>query len=570
MDRALQYANDILNGKILANKKMKLACQRFKNELAKQSTKDFPYHYDSDLAERVYKFVELLPTTDGKQLKLELFQCFILGNLYGWRLDSDGSRRFTRTLLSFARKNGKTFLIACIGVVELLMETEPARNRQVLFTANGAKQSHLAFDMMTDQLNSIRGKSKYMRQRVKINKQRVTDLSSNSFAVPLATENKPSIDGYNPSLAVMDEFHESKSTNILNSLKSGQVINPNSLLAIISTAGYNLNSPFKQECDYATDILTGKHQADRYFVVMYGLDDKEEVYNPDMWIKANPLMSNDKIRKTMLEKIKSDLDIAVAQGKVNDVLVKNMNLFTQSREDNYISADDWDKAKSEVVQNDLKNRDVYIGIDLSKTNDLTAVSWLVPIGDSKFYCGSHSFVGTKYGLDSKIKRDGIDYVSMEQAGECSITRLDSGIIDYDSLVDYVQRLIGKYNFNVKAIAYDPYNAQTIITKFEKLNYPLFEVRQGTKTLNIPTRNFRDLLFDGKIKHDGNKILAYAVNNAIIRVDNNGWQLDKAKNTNKIDPIAALINAYVAGMSYYDNEEEHKAKNEYYETAKNLF
>lgn len=570
MDRTLQYANDILNGKILANKKMKLACQRFKNELAKQSTKDFPYHYDSDLAERVYKFVELLPTTDGKQLKLELFQCFILGNLYGWRLDSDGSRRFTRTLLSFARKNGKTFLIACIGVVELLMETEPARNRQVLFTANGAKQSHLAFDMMTDQLNSIRGKSKYMRQRVKINKQRVTDLNSNSFAVPLATENKPSIDGYNPSLAVMDEFHESKSTNILNSLKSGQVINPNSLLAIISTAGYNLNSPFKQECDYAADILTGKHQADRYFVVMYGLDDKEEVYNPDMWIKANPLMSNDKIRKTMLEKIKSDLDIAVAQGKVNDVLVKNMNLFTQSREDNYISADDWEKAKIKVVQNDLKNRDVYIGIDLSKTNDLTAVSWLVPIGDSKFYCGSHSFVGTKYGLDSKIKRDGIDYVSMEQAGECSITRLDSGIIDYDSLVDYVQRLIGKYNFNVKAIAYDPYNAQTIITKFEKLNYPLFEVRQGTKTLNIPTRNFRDLLFDGKIKHDGNKILAYAVNNAIIRVDNNGWQLDKAKNTNKIDPIAALINAYVAGMNYYDNEEEHKAKNEYYATAENLF
>lgn len=183
MDRALEYADAVLSGKILACKNIKLACQRFKNELAKQSTKDFPYHYDSELAERIYKFVELLPTTAGKPLKLELFQCFILGNLYGWRLDSDDSRRFTRALLSFARKNGKTFLIACIGVVELLMEKEPARNRQILFTANGAKQAHLAFDMMTDQLNAIRGKSKYMRQRVKINKQRVTDLERDRKSV---------------------------------------------------------------------------------------------------------------------------------------------------------------------------------------------------------------------------------------------------------------------------------------------------------------------------------------------------------------------------------------------------
>jgi phage terminase large subunit-like protein len=270
----------------------------------------------------------------------------------------------------------------------------------------------------------------------------------------------------------------------------------------------------------------------------------------------------------MVEKIKSDLDIAVAQGKVNDVLVKNMNMFTQASENSYISADDWERAK--MRRPNLKNRDVYFGIDLSKSNDLTSVSWLIPTGNGSFYCDSHSWVATKYGLDSKIKRDGIDYVSMEKAGECTITRLDSGIIDYDSLVEYVQNLIGKYNWTVKAIAYDPYNAQTVITKFEKLNYPLFEVRQGTKTLNIPTRNFRDLLFDGKIKHNGNKILAYAVNNAVIKVLNNGWQLDKDKNSNRIDPIAALINSYVAAMNYYQDEEEKQAKNEYYEKATNIF
>jgi len=155
--------------------------------------------------------------------------------------------------------------------------------------------------------------------------------------------------------------------------------------------------------------------------------------------------------------------------------------------------------------------------------------------------------------------------SMERAGECSITRLDSGIIDYDEVFEYIQELVGKYNWNVKAIAYDPYNFTALLTKFEKANYPLFEVRQGAITLNIPTRDFRDKLYDGKIKHNGNKILAYAVNNAILKVVNNGWQLDKARNSNRIDPIAALIDSYVAGKDYYQESEDISHANSYYES-----
>ncbi|MDF9444598.1 terminase large subunit, partial [Limosilactobacillus mucosae] len=93
--------------------------------------------------------------------------------------------------------------------------------------------------------------------------------------------------------------------------------------------------------------------------------------------------------------------------------------------------------------------------------------------------------------------------------------------------------------------------------------PMQTVRQGTLTLNIPTRDFQNKVFDGKIKHGNNRILAYAVNNAIVKVDNNGWQLDKARNSNRIDPIAALIDAYVPAMDYYQEKEQNNAKNEYY-------
>ncbi|WP_290033552.1 terminase large subunit [Ligilactobacillus cholophilus] len=556
-NRVQEYADKVLNNEIITCTKVKQACDRFIKDLAKQRTKDFPYYFNEELVNKIFHFVELLPRTDGKPLKLELFQCFILGNLYGWRSVKDDSRRFNRCLLSFARKNGKTFLIAIMGIIELLLEKDPPRGRQVLFTANSSKQAHLAFDMMADQLHLLSGQSKIVRQRVKINKQIIEDRKTNSFAVPLATD-KSSLDGYNPTLGVVDEFHSSKNRDIINVLKSGMVQQPNSLLAIISTAGFNTNSPFKEECDYVSDILSGEEQSDRYFGVIYTLDDKEEVNNPDCWIKANPLLSNNKVRDTMFEQIKSDVEVEMKQENMVNVMVKNMNVFMQAQEDSFISASDWEKGKTK--RPNIKGKDIYIGIDLSKSNDLTAVSWIIPI-NGKFYCDSHSWVGTHYGLESKIKRDGIDYISLEHKGECTITKLDSGVIDYDDVFSYVQRLILENELNVKYICYDPWNFAPLLTKFEKEGYPLFEVRQGTKTMNIPTRDFREKLYNGKIKHYNNKILSYSISNAILKVDNNGVIIDKARNSNRIDPVDALLNAYVACMNYFDNEEANKQREE---------
>lgn len=99
-NRVQEYANKVLNGEITTCNKVKQACERFNNDIKKQNTNDFPYYFDEELVNKIFRFVELLPRTDGKPLKLELFQCFILGNLYGWRSVKDNSRRFNRCLLS--------------------------------------------------------------------------------------------------------------------------------------------------------------------------------------------------------------------------------------------------------------------------------------------------------------------------------------------------------------------------------------------------------------------------------------------------------------------------------------
>ena len=99
---------------------------------------------------------------------------------------------------------------------------------------------------------------------------------------------------------------------------------------------------------------------------------------------------------------------------------------------------------------------------------------------------------------------------------------------------------------------------------------MLEVRQGTLTLNVPTRTFREQVYQGNVIHKKNTILTHAVNNAITKVDNNGIQINKSKNSNKIDPIAALINAYVFAMDHQHKTEGSKADNEFYKSSEFSF
>lgn len=125
------------------------------------------------------------------------------------------------------------------------------------------------------------------------------------------------------------------------------------------------------------------------------------------------------------------------------------------------------------------------------------------------------------------------------------------------------RFIEENDLEVMAICYDKWNANTLITKLEKAKLPLIEVRQGVYTLNTPTRTFRERLYDGQITHSGNFLLAHAVNNAILKEQNNGVMISKERNANKIDPIAALMNAYTEAMFHFEDTEAQQADNEFY-------
>lgn len=555
------YIEKVLSGELLAPEKIKNACQRHINDLERSKYEDFPYIFDEKQANKAIQFMELLPGTDGNTIKMLGFQKFIIGSLYGWRTKQGDLRRFNRALISMSRKNSKTYLASGIGANALIMEKEPAEGRQVLFTANSTKQARIGYDMLANSLQAVSKQSKFMRQQLKIMQSKIVHKSSNSFAMALASETN-TLDGFGATVAIRDEAHEAKTRKVENVLKSGMMNQKNGLLATITTAGLDLNVPLYEDYLLADRILKGLDESERYFIAIWELDDEKEIHDQSKWIKANPIFESEEIKKTMISAIQDDVQLALKQDNLNAVLVKNFNLWRQASEDSYLPAKDWNAV--EVQPQPIKGNPVYIGIDLSKTDDLTSVSWIVPI-NGKLYCDSHSFVATKYGLESKEKKDGLPYRKLEQEGECSITQLESGIVDYEQVFEFIQNLIEENDLELQGICYDPFNANSIISMAEKENYPMLEVRQGTRTLNVPTRTLREQVFAGNIIHPKNTILTHAVNNALTKEDNNGIQINKAKNSNKIDPMAALINAYVFAMNHYENQERSVADNEFYKS-----
>ncbi|MCT0495860.1 terminase large subunit [Lactiplantibacillus plantarum] len=561
-DPVLDYCNKVLSGEIVANEKIKLACQRELNDRKRiNNDDDFNYYFDNKQANKAIKFMSLIPKTDGTKLEMALFQKWLIGSLYGWREKGTGNRRYNKAFISMARKNSKTYVASCIAIASLLLEDKPAKNRQILFVSNALKQAKIGYEMVSSELRQVVKLSPALRSTLDIKKKQITKLDDDSFIVPVAGKAE-TLDGFNPTTAIIDEYHQAKDHAIYNVLKSGMGQQKNGLLCIISTSGFNLRGAMYEDYQVMADILNGKQANDRQFIAIWELDDREEVNDPACWIKANPLFEVPAVKQLMAENLSNDVATARQQNNLVPVLVKQFNMWYQSNEDSFISHEEW--AKTTVSKPDIHGRRVIFGIDLSKSNDLTSVSWIIPQDDGSYYCDSHSWVATKYGLVEKMKADNINYQALADAGECDITDLESGVINYQDVFDFIKRMVDDNDLKVEAICYDPWSFGYLLGQFEQEDWPLVETSQNNKTLSFPTKQFKEYLLNGQITHPNNNLLSIAVGNSVLIYDSTGnCRINKMKNNEKIDPVAALMNAWVYTSNELIEGGSNEANNEFY-------
>lgn len=549
-DDAYKYCVMVLSGTFITCKDTRLACVRHLKDIKRSIEDDnFTFVYKPKRAKKVITFMESLPDTKGKFHKLALFQKFIVSNVRGW-FTEDNFLRFNKAFISMSRKQGKSIMVAGLTLYSFLFDNEPKEGRQIFCTANDKKQASIVFNMVAKQLMYFVSQVPELKKDVKKVRELLQNLKDESYVMPLSRDTG-AVDGFEPFLAVVDEYHAAKTNEMIELIESGQGNLLQSLIFIISTAGFNLNAPmYTEEWPYAKEILDGSYEDNQQFAIIYEQDNEEEWQNATMWAKSNPLINeSDELKEQLEGYLNSRIAKGTKKGTMFRVLVKNFNYWMQASEESYLNFEDWKKNESDF---DIKGTKTYIGLDLSRADDLTAVSFIhLDEQNKQYYVTSHSFVGTKGGLQAKIERDFIDYRQFEQQGYCTITNLQTGIINTNQVLDYIDEYIITNQLDIQAICYDPAAIHGVLAEIERRNwrYDLVEVRQGAMTLSNPNIDFRLKVINEEIKHHKNPLLDIAVKNAVAKNVNDAVMIEKKLNRQKIDPLMATIFAYVIASEH---------------------
>lgn len=543
-----EYKGETTYLDVRVGKKIKQAIKRHLDDVEKSKNEDYPYYYDPSYADEPIKFIELLPDPKTRRLqKLAKFQKFIIGLLYGWRRKRNDMRRFRKAYISLARKNGKSILVAGIALYELIMGRNPRAARQVYSAANTKEQAEIVFRMIKSQLTALRTSSPSVKKKTTVKKKEL-EVNDESFCKPLSSD-ADTLDGLDVLLGVLDEYGEAKNSDIIEVLESSQSQQLEGLILIISTATKNLNGPmFSTEYQFITKLLNGEVEADAYLALCWEMDDLSEVDDESNWIKANPLFEVESQRTQMTEHKVNSLSEYRGKDDISGWLTKEMNFWVQSSKDSYVTKEEWEVLKADK-EYDIRGRKVYIGLDLSRTDDITAVSWVIPIEEEgKFLIDTHGFVSSKGGIDRKIQNDKIPYRQYENMGLIDISTLETGLVDIQFMVDWLVNFVYEYDLEVIGVYYDPVMINTVLSDLNNTFYEkLIEVPQRINYLSAPTRTLREMIRKGDIIHTGNPLLTRAMYNAVLKETNDAIMIDKSMNRNKIDPVDAVINAMYDGQ-----------------------
>ena len=548
----IAYSRDITSGKLRACQKHRWACERFLRDVDREGTEAFPYVFVEAKAERFFKWMRLFKhrkgVLKGQNIEPDIIQKFIFGNVYGWIHRDTGYRRFNKFYWQVARKNAKSQSLACVGSYETMaFEESGFEANEVYCAATKTEQAKIVYDETVAMLDGC----KLLAGKYRVAYGRITHLKTGSVMRCLSEEDRKTGDGLNPQCGIIDEYHAHEDSLIYDIIDSGMGARAQPLLGIITTAGFELNNPcYRVEYDLVSKILNPDVpvELDSYFVMINELEKDmdgnliDDIKDEKAWIKANPIVCSyaegvDYLRKKLKEALE-------APEKMRNFLTKHMNIWVNQREAGYMDMARWAACKGEIP--DLRGAACWIGVDLSAKIDLSSVAFEFRHED-RYVVLSHSFIPLDT-MERKRKTDKVPYDMWVSQGWITVT--DGAVIDYRRVKEWAVAWAAAAGWDVQEWCVDPWGAGTTLgADLREDGAVVVEIVQGIKTLSEPTKDFREMVLSRRIIHDGNPVLAWAISNAICdEVDRNkNIILNKKKSRERIDPVAATINAHVRAM-----------------------
>lgn len=536
---AHEYALDVVNKRVVTCEMVQLAAQRYLDDI------ECPAFVFREKTATAYIdfFSRCLRHTVGQYAGQPFeplpWQQFVLWNLYGFHLPN-GRRRFNYAYISVARKQGKTTLMAGMALAALILDDE--MSCEIYSAATKRDQSRIVFDEARRMVLSSPLLKKYLsagRHEITATKTfgRFTYLSSDANT----------LDGTNPHLAIIDEYHGHPTDEVSNVIKSGMQARENPLHLTITTAGLNKNVPCFKLHQTCRDILRGVKNDPAQFAIMYELDESDEKKwtNPAVWIKSNPSMGHT-ITESALAK---QCTQAVNMGGSAEIefRTKHLNVWTTSAK-TWIPDRFWQLCESDMEP----TGPCFGGMDLASVSDLTTVVLVWPDSERVVVRGWYW-----------LPRDTFDALLAQNPGHIfrEFAQLDNFTLTDGNATDYaaIRRLLSGVHmvagtmteehdnlmrrYDIRKIAFDRYNSTQIAIDLVDDGVPIAPFGQGFVSMSPATKQLETLIRSGRIAHNGDPVLRWSLANVELKTDPAGnIKPDKSKSSAKIDPIVAMIMA----------------------------
>lgn len=555
-DIATAYAHDVVAGKIISCKWHRLACERHLKDLERAAGGLMTYRWNSELmdikgklyrpAERVCKFAELMPhikgdwAARGQLIKLEAWQVFILASIFGWTHAETGKRRFRIADVTVPRKNAKSTLAAVIGLYMLAVDGEFGAE-----VYSGATSQDQAMEVFRPALLMARSTPRFCNAYgVAANASNISILENNSKFEPII--GKPG-DGASPSAAIVDEYHEHKTSELFDTMQTGMGARSQPLLLVITTAGSDISGPCYLHQFELQKILESVIENDQRFGIIFTIDDADDWTTEQAMLKANPNFGIS-VDEEFLKQQQRD---ALADPRRQNLFkTKHLNVWVAAASP-WLNLYNLQQAGNAKYTPDYEAWDgSVIGLDLASKQDIASGVLLCWVGSGKqrsYYAFSRNYVP-----ESALERpENAHYQAWVHAGHLIAT--PGNMIDLNQIQEDMLELAAQVGCN--EIAKDPYGGHQLGANIAAQGLEVVDVPQQVRYLSEPMKEIAALVDDKRFHHDNNSAYVWMLSNVEVKEDKNENIFPrKARASNKIDAAVATIVAMNRALAAQQSDE----------------
>ncbi|MEK7947650.1 terminase large subunit [Pigmentiphaga sp. YJ18] len=542
----LQFARDVVRGKIPAGRYVVLACQRHLDDLERAKKRDFPYKFDPAAAEKKIGLIELMPHTKGewafkRQLvTLEPWQLFGIGCTFGWVHKKSGLRRFRESYWEVPRKNGKSVIAAGVGLGMFVADDEFGAE-----VYSGATTEKQAWEVFRPARLMVKRSPMLMEHcGIEVNAQNLNIPADNSRFEPIIGD--PG-DGASPSCAIVDEYHEHASASLYETMLTGMGARRQPLMFIITTAGADIEGPCYDKRREVIEMLDGTVPDEELFGWIWTIDEGDDWTDPKVLAKANPNMGVS-VYKPYLESLQQR---AIRRARfTNTFKTKHLNVWVTAKS-GYFNMEQWRAlADPTLTLEKFAGQSCNLAFDLARKLDMNSMArlfWRDIEGLRHYYS-----IAPRFWVPEDTVRDSDN----KRMAERFQAWLNQGLL-YDTPgaeIDYREILAEAVEANreapVETSSIDPHGATALAHDLDDEGLTPIVITQNYKNMSDPMKELEAAIMSGRFHHDGNPIMTWCMGNVIGKFlpgNDDVVRPIKQGADNKIDGAVALIMAIGRAM-----------------------